>query len=96
MSWGTKEEIYRHKCMQLLKFRYCYYVLNNPLISDTEYDNIEHELEEHEKKQPELVHEKSPTKVPGSNRAEDYPRSIRMLFKDKPVLEKKKAIATLW
>ena len=96
MTWGSREEIYRHKCMQLLKFRYCYYVLNNPLISDTEYDRLEHELEEYEEKNKDLIHEKSPTRTPGSSNKLDYPQSIRMLCKDEPIVEKKKAIATLW
>jgi len=39
-----------------------YYVLNNPVISDFEYDLLLNELDTLEKKFPELVTDDSPTK----------------------------------
>lgn len=96
-NWGSREEVYRHKCMTLLRYRYHYYVLHSPLISDIEYDKLEHELEEYEKQNPDIVHEKSPTKVPGSSNAHDYPRSIRMLYPEPKVQEVKQVKkAVLW
>ncbi len=44
-----------------------YYVLNNPVISDFEYDLLLNELETLEKKFPELVTDDSPTKRVGSD-----------------------------
>jgi len=48
-----REEIRHHD--------YMYYVMNQPEISDTEYDGLIKKLEEYEKKYPESVTEDSPT-----------------------------------
>ena len=42
-----------------------YYELDNPTITDQEYDDFYHELEKLEKKYPELVRDDSPTKRVG-------------------------------
>ena len=44
-----------------------YYVLNNPVISDFEYDLLLNELETLEKKFPALVTDDSPTRKVGSD-----------------------------
>ncbi len=44
-----------------------YYVLNQPVISDFEYDSLIRELENLEKKFPELITEDSPTRKVGSD-----------------------------
>ena len=49
----------------LNKYSYNYYVLDNPLISDFEYDNLYKELEELEKQYPEFVTPDSPTQRVG-------------------------------
>src|SRR3954468_24067229 len=46
---------------------YRYYVLNDPLISDTEYDQLYKQLEQLEKEHPELVTKNSPTERVGSS-----------------------------
>ena len=45
---------------------YRYYVLNDPLISDSEYDQLFRELEKLEQKSPELVTQDSPTQRVGT------------------------------
>ena len=45
---------------------YRYYVLNDPLISDSEYDQLFRELENLEQKSPELVTQDSPTQRVGT------------------------------
>ncbi len=50
---------------ELNKYSYNYYVLDNPLISDFEYDKLYKELEELEKQNPELVAFDSPTQRVG-------------------------------
>ncbi len=50
---------------ELNKFSYNYYVLDNPLISDFEYDNLYKELEELEKNNPEFITPDSPTQRVG-------------------------------
>lgn len=49
----------------LNKYAYNYYVLDNPLISDYEYDNLYKELEAIEKEHPELITPDSPTQRVG-------------------------------
>ena len=50
---------------ELNKYAYNYYVLDNPLISDFEYDKLFDELKELEEKHPELVTLDSPTQRVG-------------------------------
>lgn len=74
--------------MLLLKHRYLYYVLNDPELSDIDYDKLEKEVEVFEKEHPELKHPKTPTCCLGSSREEDYPQSIRNLFKGRKAKKK--------
>lgn len=53
----------------LLEHRYRYYVLNQPIISDYEYDILE-------KKYLETAPEKSLMRLPGSDLEESYPIHI--------------------
>lgn len=50
---------------ELNKYSYNYYVLDNPLISDFEYDNLYKELENLEKEHPDLITPDSPTQRVG-------------------------------
>ena len=50
---------------ELNKYSYNYYVLDNPLISDFEYDKLYKELEELEKQYPEFITPDSPTQRVG-------------------------------
>ncbi|NMC41801.1 MAG: NAD-dependent DNA ligase LigA, partial [Bacteroidales bacterium] len=49
-----------------------YYVLNQPVISDFEYDLLVHELETLEKRFPELASDDSPTRKVGSDLAREF------------------------
>ena len=49
-----------------------YYVLNQPVISDFEYDLLINELETLEKKFPEFIVEESPTQHPGSDITKEF------------------------
>lgn len=53
------------KALQFHEYRY--YILNDPLISDTEYDNLYKLLEKIEKANPELVTAASPTQRVGNS-----------------------------
>ena len=67
---------------ELEKHNYNYYVLNNPLITDFEYDILMQELEQLEKKFPELADKSSPTKKVGSdlnNEFSKFPHKYQML-----------------
>ncbi|TET47415.1 NAD-dependent DNA ligase LigA [candidate division TA06 bacterium] len=52
---------------------YRYYVLNDPVISDVEYDTLMRELKELEKNQPELITPDSPTQRVGGQPTEGFP-----------------------
>lgn len=52
---------------------YQYYVMNQPVISDAEYDELMHELIELETKHPELVVPESPTQRVGSDLTKTFP-----------------------
>lgn len=64
-------------CLKLVLARYCYYVLARPNMTDEEYDRLEDGLRQFEEKMPDLKHPLSPTQVPGSDREDSYPQSVR-------------------
>lgn len=59
-----REEIRQHD--------YYYYVLNDPKISDQQYDNLYNELQKLEKEYPELVTPDSPTQRVGSDLTKEF------------------------
>ncbi|MFY9272786.1 MAG: NAD-dependent DNA ligase LigA [Thermacetogeniaceae bacterium] len=61
---------------EIRKHDYHYYVLDNPLITDQEYDSLMRELESLERKFPELITPDSPTQRVGGAPLEQF-RSVR-------------------
>ncbi len=62
-----------NKLKELLnKYRYLYYVLDKPEISDTAYDSLLKELEEIEKEHPELITSDSPTQRVGGEPLKEF------------------------
>ena len=59
---------------QLHEHIYRYYVLNEPTISDAEYDHLFRELQEIEQQHPELASPDSPTQRVGSDLSADFPK----------------------
>ncbi len=53
---------------------YRYYVLNDPVITDAEYDTLFNELKALEEAHPELIMPDSPTQRTGSDLTEDFPK----------------------
>ena len=53
---------------------YRYHVLNDPIITDAEYDKLYNELKALEEAQPELITPDSPTQRTGSDLQEDFPK----------------------
>ncbi len=51
---------------------YKYYVLNQPTMSDQEFDSLMHELEDLESRHPELHDDNSPTQRVGSDLSQDF------------------------
>lgn len=58
----------------LNRYSYEYYVLDNPSISDTDYDQLLRQLEELEKAYPEYILDNSPTKKVGSEVSSKLPK----------------------
>jgi DNA ligase (NAD+) len=57
---------------ELEKHNYNYYVLNNPTISDYEFDMMMEELTRMEKDHPELYDENSPSRRVGSDITSEF------------------------
>lgn len=76
MSVGEEEEAVKQYIADLRRtihyHNYRYYVLNEPEISDAEYDRLFKELEELERKYPELVTRDSPTQRVGAKPLEEF------------------------
>lgn len=68
---------------QIDRYNYYYYVKNESLISDVEYDNLLKELEKIEKENPEVVNKLSPTKNVGSSLGDTKFQKVRH---NKPML----------
>ncbi len=85
MVVGEKEKIRKHieELREKIRYHnYRYYVLNEPEISDAEYDRLFKELEELEAKYPEFITPDSPTQRVGAKPLEEfktYRHSIPML-----------------
>lgn len=57
---------------QLNKWNYEYQVLDNPTVSDQEYDNKRHELEKLEEQYPDYIREDSPTQRVGGGVLDEF------------------------
>lgn len=72
-----------------------YYALDNPTITDQEYDDYYHELEKLEKKYPDLIREDSPTKRVGGKIIDSFKKvkheipmmSLGDIFSEEEVIE---------
>ena len=84
MAKGAEKEIERLRA-QIRHHEYRYYVLNEPEISDFEFDKLMRQLQELEAQHPELVTPDSPTQRVGGQPAEEFPKvrhSVQMLSLD--------------
>ncbi len=92
MSPSDKKTIERIKALreQINRHNYLYYVLDNPEISDAEYDRLFDELAELEKRHPELVTPDSPTQRVGAAPLDEFKtvrHSLPMLSLNKATSE---------
>jgi DNA ligase (NAD+) len=63
---SSPEETIKALRNEISKHNYYYYIKDNPIISDAQYDTLMRKLEEIEKKYPELVTDDSPTQRIGA------------------------------
>lgn len=74
----TEKEI--EELRQVLRFHeYRYYILNDPLIADVEYDQIYKELERIEAAKPSLVSSDSPTQRVAKGLTKDFPAAQHLV-----------------
>ena len=64
---------YKELCQLILLWGHHYYVLDNPLVPDVEYDRKFRELEEMERAFPQLKSPSSPTSRVGGDRLSEFP-----------------------
>ncbi len=68
---NDQERIYQLR-KELHEHNYRYYVLNQPVIGDQQFDMLMHELQDLEEKHPELYDENSPTQRVGSDLNQEF------------------------
>ena len=68
---SDQERIYQLR-KELHEHNYRYYVLNQPVIGDQQFDMLMHELQDLEEKHPELYDENSPTQRVGSDLNQEF------------------------
>ena len=67
----TPAERHAQLCEEIAQHNYAYYVLDQPTVSDAEYDGLFNELRALEKQHPELVGPASPTQRIGAEPREE-------------------------
>ncbi len=70
----TQEE-YKKAVESLKKYSYYYYVLDNPLVTDEEYDKLYHMVEEYEKIYPKKTDPASPTQRVGDMVLDEFKKA---------------------
>ena len=68
-------EIYQEKITQLKKWAYAYYVDDNPIATDEEYDILYHQVLDYEKANPKEIANDSPTKRVGGIIREEFTKA---------------------
>jgi len=66
---------YQEAVEKLKKWAYAYYVEDNPLVTDEEYDRLYKEVEEFEKDHPDLIDPTSPTQRVGDVVAKEFKKA---------------------
>jgi len=68
------EQRHRSLCEQIEEHNYRYYVLDDPAISDSEFDQLMRELIDLEEQYPDLITADSPTQRVGAKPSNDFPQ----------------------
>lgn len=63
---------------QLQKMAYAYYVLDDPIATDEEYDLLYHQVKEFEEKNPHLINPSSPTQRVGDVPLEEFEKNTHL------------------
>ena len=68
----TEQDRIKQLRRELHEHNHRYYVLNQPVISDQEFDFLMHELQDLEAKHPEMADPNSPTQRVGSDLNQEF------------------------
>ncbi|MDR0762485.1 MAG: NAD-dependent DNA ligase LigA [Campylobacteraceae bacterium] len=71
-------EEYKTALIQLNSWAHAYYVLDNPLVTDEEYDKLYHTVLDYENKNPSLIDPTSPTQRVGSIMLEGFTKAAHL------------------
>ena len=87
-------EEYKKAVEKLKKWAYYYYVLDNPLVTDEEYDKLYREVEKYEQAHPEEVDKTSPTQRVGDTVLDEFKkaRHITKMWSMEDVFSKEELI----
>ncbi|UFH59693.1 NAD-dependent DNA ligase LigA [Sulfurovum mangrovi] len=90
-------ETYKQKVEQLKKWAYAYYVEDNPVASDEEYDRLYHEVLDYENAHPDEVAEDSPTKRVGGVIREEFSKAkhIKRMWSMEDVFDRDEVVEWL-
>lgn len=86
------------KSVELLKkYAHYYYVLDNPMVTDEEYDKLYHEVLDFEQKNPSLADPKSPTKRVGGIVLDEFKKAshIKRMWSMEDVFDKQELLEWL-
>ena len=70
------EELYKKKINQLIKFNKAYYELSNPIVDDSEYDELKKDILRLEKKYRYLDSQHSPSKIVGFKPSKNFKKVL--------------------
>ena len=88
----TPAERHAQLCEEIAQHNYAYYVLDQPTVSDAEYDGLFNELRALEKQHPELVGPASPTQRIGAEPREGFTKVTRAVRVTPVELERKRGL----
>lgn len=80
LKWGDDVALFRQLVCWCIIQRYRYYVLSDPAVSDTEYDEVEKFVLDMREEAEYLKRMYCPLAWIGSSRPEDYPSFVRCAF----------------
>ena len=82
LQYDDDIKLFRQLVCWCLIQRFRYYVINEPLVTDTEYDHVEKFVLEMREEADYLRRMYCPLELIGSSRRQDYPVFIRLAFKE--------------
>jgi DNA ligase (NAD+) len=70
---------YKEEILQLIKYAYHYYVLDEPITTDEQYDKLYHKIKEYEDKNINKIHQNSPTQRIGGEIIDSFDKASHIM-----------------